>query len=348
MATSYPGGIDSFNNPSAAGGDNLNTAGVIHDVQHANVNDAVEAIETELGINPSGGSLDVATRLGLLDAAIAARSLLADEGAANGIATLDGASKLVQFVDAGKMNSGVLDVARIPNHSGAKILGTGSGGAAIPVDAVPNIDAGKTTSGTFAAARIPNMDASKITTGVFDAARIPTTVTSNANSKVVADIAARDAIPIGSRIDGMLVWVSNTNQLFAWETAGSTWNLVGGTAEINVDISTWLASGITTFSASYPFRGAYNLTSKRFTLEAVFGRSSNSASAILHNLVNVPAQYQPVGGVNAIGSCPNNIGGGAEKVSRFTGSSTMSCILGATAIFATGQFCMVNVSWLTP
>jgi hypothetical protein len=345
MASVYPGAIDNFNNPTPA--NNLDTPGVIHDTQHTNINDAVEAIQTELGITPSGSSATVKDRLDAIDAALAARSLAADEGAANGIATLDAGSMLAQNVDAGKMTTGVLNVGRIPNISGAKILGTGGGGAVIPLDAVPNLPASKTTSGIFGTAQIPNIDATKVTSGVFDAARIPTTVTSNANSRVVADIAARDAIPVVDRVNGMLVWVSNVNQLYAWETAGSTWNLVGGQAETLVDISTWLASGIVSFSASYPMRGWYNATSKRFTLDAVFSRSSNSASAIVHALLNVPAQYQPVGGVNAFGAVPNNIGGGTEKVSRFTGSASMSCILGASAIFATGQFVMCNISWMT-
>jgi hypothetical protein len=36
---------------------------------------------------------------------------------------------------------------------------------------VPNLDASKTTTGTFDAARIPNLDASKVTTGQFADAR---------------------------------------------------------------------------------------------------------------------------------------------------------------------------------
>lgn len=345
MPTGYPGAIDNFNDPTGA--NNLNDAPVLHSALHSNVNDAINAIETELGINPSAASASVADRLGLIDTALGQKALAADEGAANGIATLDAGSKLVQDVDAAKLTSGLVPVARIPNLSGAKILGTGSGGAAIALDAVPNLPAARTTSGIFDVARIPDLDGAKITSGTIPAARIPTTVTSNANATVVADTAARDAIPLANRVNGQLVWVSNINVMYAWESAGSTWNAVGGTAEVDVNIASWLASGVVSFSASYPFHGSYNVASKRFTLEAVFSRSSNSASAIIHALVNVPAQYQPVGGVNAVGAAPCNVGGGAEKVARFTGAATMSIILPATAIFATGQFAMVNVSWIT-
>lgn len=69
MATSYPGGLDSFTNPS--GTDPLNTAGAkLHSTQHANANDAIEAIEAELGTNPSGSESTVADRLTTIEGSI--------------------------------------------------------------------------------------------------------------------------------------------------------------------------------------------------------------------------------------------------------------------------------------
>ena len=59
MATNYPSGIDSLTNPSA--GDALTSPS--HSAQHANANDAIEAIETELGTTPSGSETTVAARL---------------------------------------------------------------------------------------------------------------------------------------------------------------------------------------------------------------------------------------------------------------------------------------------
>lgn len=49
MATSYPTALDTFSNP--ASGDALNSAAVPHATQHANANDAIEAIEALLGAN---------------------------------------------------------------------------------------------------------------------------------------------------------------------------------------------------------------------------------------------------------------------------------------------------------
>lgn len=64
MPTNYPSGLDAFSNPLST--NKLNDAGVIHSEQHTNANDAIEAIEAELGLNPKGSSATVAARLGTL------------------------------------------------------------------------------------------------------------------------------------------------------------------------------------------------------------------------------------------------------------------------------------------
>lgn len=219
MATAYPGGIDNFNDPTA--GDNLDTAAVLHTTQHTNVNDAVNAIETELGTNPKGAALSVAARLTAMDAAISGKLASSTFHAAFGVATLDGSQKLVENVDAAKINSGTLAAARLPNHSGALILGTGSGGAAIPVDAVPNLPGSKITSGTIPAAQVPNLDGAKITTGTVVRARLPADIASNALVK--ADVAGRDAIAVADRIDGLMVYVRSPKSLWMWRADNSTW-----------------------------------------------------------------------------------------------------------------------------
>ena len=59
MTTVYPGALDALTNPTST--DTL--ASVPHDQQHANANDAIEAIEAELGINPKGSAASVKARL---------------------------------------------------------------------------------------------------------------------------------------------------------------------------------------------------------------------------------------------------------------------------------------------
>lgn len=55
MATNFPGNLDSFTNPGAA--DLQNSPGALnHATQHDNINDAVAAVETKVGINGSADS----------------------------------------------------------------------------------------------------------------------------------------------------------------------------------------------------------------------------------------------------------------------------------------------------
>lgn len=51
MAITFPTTLDALTNPSSS--DNLNTAGVLHDVQHSDENDAIEALEAKVGVNGS-------------------------------------------------------------------------------------------------------------------------------------------------------------------------------------------------------------------------------------------------------------------------------------------------------
>jgi hypothetical protein len=68
MATVYPGAIDDFTNPTSS--DTLDSQTVPHAAQHADINDAVEAIETALGTNPEGGAADVSARIGDLETTV--------------------------------------------------------------------------------------------------------------------------------------------------------------------------------------------------------------------------------------------------------------------------------------
>ena len=75
MTTAYPGAIDAFTNPTSS--DTLDSVTVPHATQHANINDAVEAIETTLGVNPQGGSATVVARLNANDTAVGLKAPLA-------------------------------------------------------------------------------------------------------------------------------------------------------------------------------------------------------------------------------------------------------------------------------
>jgi len=66
MASSYPGALDAFSNPSAS--DTLDSATVPHHTQHSDANDAIEAIQATLGVNPQGSSATVTQRLSSISA----------------------------------------------------------------------------------------------------------------------------------------------------------------------------------------------------------------------------------------------------------------------------------------
>lgn len=66
MASSYPGALDSLTNPSPGDSQAL----VSHAGQHADANDAIEAIQATLGVNPQGSSATVVARLNASDAAL--------------------------------------------------------------------------------------------------------------------------------------------------------------------------------------------------------------------------------------------------------------------------------------
>ena len=68
---------------------------------------------------------------------------------------------------------------------------------------IPNLDAGKITTGTFADARIPNLAASKITSGTFDAARIPGLAASKITSGTF-DAARIPTLSITNKTSGTL------------------------------------------------------------------------------------------------------------------------------------------------
>lgn len=77
MATQYPSGLDDFVNPSPS--DALNSILVPHAKQHSDLNDAVEAIQTVLGVNPAGSHLTVKDRI------INAETLITNQSVLNGL-----------------------------------------------------------------------------------------------------------------------------------------------------------------------------------------------------------------------------------------------------------------------
>lgn len=74
MSTQYPTGLDNFVNPTAT--DRLDSNTVPHHLQHANLNDAVEAIQTVIGLNPAGSHLTVKDRIVAIESNVSTQSVL--------------------------------------------------------------------------------------------------------------------------------------------------------------------------------------------------------------------------------------------------------------------------------
>lgn len=136
MSTAYPGALDVLANPAPTD----DVAVVPHSAQHTNANDAIEAIEATLGINPQGASVTVKARLDANDTAVAAKATTSaltthtSSTTAHGISTFG--ATLVDDVDAATarttlglaaiaasgsaadLAAGTVPAARMPAHTG--------------------------------------------------------------------------------------------------------------------------------------------------------------------------------------------------------------------------------------
>lgn len=104
MASSFPGGLDNFTNPTAT--DTLDSATVPHAAQHSNANDAIEAIESTLGVNPQGSSATVVARLTALDSTVAGKASTT-HASTHGVAGSDPVA-----ISATQVTAGTLPVVR--------------------------------------------------------------------------------------------------------------------------------------------------------------------------------------------------------------------------------------------
>lgn len=68
--TNFPTALDAFTNPTAS--DFLDTPAVRHDEQHANINDAVEAVQAKLGIDSSAVTTTIDYRMRQIEGAVGA------------------------------------------------------------------------------------------------------------------------------------------------------------------------------------------------------------------------------------------------------------------------------------
>ena len=65
MSTNFPSSLDNFTNPAST--DLMNSVTVPHNEQHANANDAIEALQAKVGINSSAVTSSLDYRVGSLE-----------------------------------------------------------------------------------------------------------------------------------------------------------------------------------------------------------------------------------------------------------------------------------------
>ena len=100
MSTNFPSSLDNFTNPTPA--NNLNDPGVLHTDQHANANDAIEAIEAWVGISGTAATASHEYRINDLEMGGFQRNL------SRNITLVDGKSLVVsEYIN---LNSYILDL----------------------------------------------------------------------------------------------------------------------------------------------------------------------------------------------------------------------------------------------
>ena len=207
MASSYPGGLDAFTNPSAS--DTLDSATVPHADQHSNANDAIEAIESTLGVNPQGGSATVVARLTALDSTVSGK--VASVSAGDSTVTVAGTSTAPTVaVNQSALTIAESQVTNLVSDLAGKAPASGISPSAITGTAVVTSDSRLSdtrvpTDASVTDAKIATtLSASKIAgTAVTQADTGTVTSTMIANGTIVdADVSASAAIAV-SKISGL-------------------------------------------------------------------------------------------------------------------------------------------------
>lgn len=170
MTTAFPSTLDTFTNPAST--DLLSAAGVSHADQHANVNDAVEALEAKVGVDSSAVTTSHDYKITALETSVASAesNITTLEGRVDNIVELQtneqtGTSYTLVLADSGKVvetNNASANTLTVPPNSSV----------AFPVGVqvtVLQTGAGQTTIAAGAGVTINSKDGNLKVTGQWSA-----------------------------------------------------------------------------------------------------------------------------------------------------------------------------------
>ncbi len=162
MTTAFPGDLDNFTNPTSA--NNLDSVGVVHHEQHANVNDAVEAMEAKIGKDGSAVTSSHDYKIAANAFAIASESSArssADTAESSARISGDAASVSTASSDATSKANAAYSAAIADAASDATTKANAAAAASLPLHATADDSAklGGTTPSAYGLTIIDDTDA---------------------------------------------------------------------------------------------------------------------------------------------------------------------------------------------
>ena len=297
MATNYPGSIDSLTNPSA--GDALTSPS--HSAQHANANDAIEAIETELGTDPAGGSATVKARFDVIEAndwvtaaRIAANAVGSSELADNAVDTAalaDGSVTSAKI--AGRALTALTPDAVLSSNLGPAIGSWTAVGSATFSTGTWTVPTGSGISATIAAVT----DATIYQVDVTQSAGAPLTVTLGSVTQIFGDW--QNSVTVVS---------SGTGSQTLTVTVGSAASITGVTVRSVITLASPIGLGqvearLRANNNAIGVNAQRNLTTGTHNNAIGVDAQRNLTTGTYNNAIGVGAQYSLTTGYynNAIG-----------------------------------------------
>ena len=276
MATNYPSGLDSLSNP--AGSDALSTG---HASQHANANDAIEAIEGELGLNPRGGSATVKARFDAIEANSWVTSARIADGTITGTDIASGTVATANVADGAitpiKTSSGYVAKAALytaTNDDRVIDCTTGTYTITLPT-------AASQTGRTFI---IRNSG-----TGVITIGRTGAETIAGATSQTLAGYGHLEVVSNGTNwlvLRGTYTDESVGRRIFTWDTVNNRWQMTYGDTGVRTG-GTSLGSG---WSATWDL---ISRTGNIVTLNMILVKSGSVTVSNSEVLTTLPAGFRP-------------------------------------------------------